>query len=793
MLSKVKIYLPYIIGLIIFSCIFFYPELQGKKLGTHDSVSWYGAAKELLIYQEKGEDIKWTNRVFSGMPLYSVGGNYYGNFLMNVYYKTLEIFPTQIVNLFLILSSLFFSLVLLRVDKRNALFLSLGFGVNTWIVDSLLASHSTKIIALALLALVFSGLISFIRNKDNKGLVALILGLLMAIGFNHVQIVYYGAIASAIMGISLFFIALKEKTLPDFFKRISIVLIGVCIAVLGNFSTLWVLKDYSKDTMRGGKTELIKNEANSTSKDGGLDINYAFSWSYTPKELFNFLIPDAMGGSSNYKVNPSKSKLAQAINREQVPMYWGEQPFTGAPNYIGAVLFFLAIFSFLYWDNKLKYVFGGVFLLFGVMGLGKNFLEINEFLFNHLPFYNKFRTPTMAFSMINLGAIIMIGMAFQNFLNNENDWEDKLKSLKKTGYVLGGLIIIGFLAISNAGYTSSQDNQMFQGSNEMLQLAIEDRQSFFKADLFRTLILFIITGGLFYFYIKKSINKNTFSLAIGVFLFLELWNVSNRYYDKDNFQKIDKIENLVPNESFNQYLQGDTSYYRIINTTTNVFNDNTDGYRYSNVGGYSPAKLYRYQDLIDLHLSKMNMPVLNMLNTKYFIVESNGQKLPQTNPDACGNSWFVNIVKFAKNANEEIDSIGTFNPKTTAWVDIRYKNETKFNGNIDPLSSIKLTKYHPENMEYEANSTSGGYAVFSEIWYRGNEDWNIYIDGKKEKMIRTNYLLRGVYIPAGKHKIEMKFTAEKLDFYKKMSQLATLILCILVGFILFKEYKTKSN
>jgi hypothetical protein len=334
---------------------------------------------------------------------------------------------------------------------------------------------------------------------------------------------------------------------------------------------------------------------------------------------------------------------------------------------------------------------------------------------------------------------------------------------------------------------------MFQGSSEMLQLAIEDRQSFFKADLFRTLILFIITGGLFYFYIKKSINKNTFSLAIGVLLFLELWNVSNRYYDKDNFQKIDKIENLVPNESFNQYLQGDTSYYRIINTTTNVFNDNTDGYRYSNIGGYSPAKLYRYQDLIDVHLSKMNMPVLNMLNTKYFIVESNGQKLPQTNPDACGNAWFVNEVKFAKNANEEIDSIGTFNPKTTAWVDIRYKNESNFNGNIDPLSSIKLTKYHPENMEYEANSTSGGFAVFSEIWYRGNEDWNIYIDGKKANMIRTNYLMRGVYIPAGKHKIEMKFTAEKLDFYKKMSQFATLVLCILVGFILFKEYKPKSN
>jgi hypothetical protein len=214
---------------------------------------------------------------------------------------------------------------------------------------------------------------------------------------------------------------------------------------------------------------------------------------------------------------------------------------------------------------------------------------------------------------------------------------------------------------------------------------------------------------------------------------------------------------------------GDTTHFRMINTTTNVFNDNTDGYRYSNIGGYSPAKLYRYQDLIDMHLSKMNMNVLNMLNMKYFVSEQNGEKVVQQNPDACGNVWFPKRIQYAKNANEEMDSIGVSNPKQTVWVDIRYQNEAKFDANPDTNASIYLSKYHPDHMEYISNSTKGGYAVFSEIWYRGNEEWNLYIDGKKEKMIRTNYLLRGAYIPAGTHKIEMKFEVSQLDLYKKIS------------------------
>jgi uncharacterized membrane protein YfhO len=294
-------------------------------------------------------------------------------------------------------------------------------------------------------------------------------------------------------------------------------------------------------------------------------------------------------------------------------------------------------------------------------------------------------------------------------------------------------------------------------------------------------------------YITSKIEKKWFLIVIGVIMIGELYIVSNRFYDKESFQKTNNIEDLIPNESYNQYMMNDTTHFRMINTTTNLFNDNTDGYRYSNVGGYSPAKLYRYQDLIDMHLGKMNMNVLNMLNTKYFVVDQNGQKVVQQNPDACGNVWFPNRVKFAKNANEEMDSIGVSNPKQTVWVDQRYEKETKFEANSDPNASIYLSKYHPHNMEYSSNSTSGGFAIFSEIWYRGNEDWKIYIDGKESKLIRTNYLLRGAYIPAGKHKIEMKFTQEKVAKYRNISLASGIILLILSIVFLLREVKNNNG
>lgn len=796
MIARLKEFMPYVLGFIIVSSMIFYPELQGKKLSAHDAVSWFESSKEWKDYQDKGESIYWTNRIFSGMPLFTVASDLSGNFFMIYFSKFMYSLPNNWAHLIAVFLCCFISLIFLKIDKRLAFILSIAFGLNTWILDSLWASHPTKILSLAYLFPVIAGLIGFMKYDRWLGLVFIMLGLTISIGYGHYQIIYYGVIINVILVLYFLYDSVIHKTLSAFVKKIGVLVLAVGIASATHLSSLLVINDYNKETMRGGKTELVKSEANSTSKDGGLDIDYAFSWSYCWPELMNFLVPDAMGGSSNYLLKTSKSEMAAMFHQDKdvgaTPVYWGIQPFTGAPNYLGAGIIFLLIFSMWYWQNTMKYVFLALLVLSMFMGLGKSFLGFNEILFNNLPLYNKFRTPTMAFSILNLISILTIGFAFNSFLSSDLDIKRLIKTLKNSAFTIVGLLILGFILISNEGYSSIQDEKMFQGSQQALNVATTERASLFKSDMFRSILIILLSIGAIYLYIKSTIKQQTLIIILGFIIFFDLYTVYRRYLDYDVFQKVKNTEDLIPNEPYNQFLEQDKSYFRMINyANQSVWNSNSDGYRFNNVGGYSPAKLYRYQDLIDVHLGKGNQAVLNMLNTKYIVVENQGQLIPQQNPNACGNAWFVSKVNFAKNANEEMDSIGTFDPKLTAWVDQRYKNETKYDGNTDPNARIELIKYHPENLEYKSSSTSGGFATFSEIWYKGNEDWKVYIDGKESKMIRTDYLLRGTYIPAGNHKIEMKFNVAKVHMYKNICMALTAIMLLLCGYILYREYKLR--
>lgn len=800
MIEKVKGYLPYIAGLFIVACIIFYPELQGKKLGAHDLVSWYESSKEWKDYNDKGESILWTNRIFSGMPLFTIAADISGNLVSKYFSKLVYALPHNISFLFFLFLCGFFSLILLNVNKKIAFICALALGLNTWVLDSLWASHPTKILSFAFMLPVYAGFIAYIKHNKLLGLIGVMLGINLSIAFGHYQIVYYGVLVCAILSIYFIVEAIKNNSVLEFLKKGLITLIFVALGALPNISSLLIIQDYNKETMRGGKSELVRPDSKSTGKEGGLDINYAFSWSYSFEELLNFLVPDATGGSNNYKVKTKNSKLAAAMNpneSEQVIqfLYWGLQPFTGAPNYLGVIVMFLFIFSLFYWKSKFKYILLGIFTLSLLMGLGKSFLSFNEILFDYLPLYNKFRTPTMSFSILNSIAIITIGLALTSFFARERSEEEAIKSLKYAVFTFLGILFLGFILITNSGYTSDNDLQTFAQNKEALDLAIEDRASFFKSDIFRTIILAAISILGLFFYIKNKFAQNHLFILLGILIFFDLWSVHKRYLSADVFHKVDKAEDLIPNEMYNQYLEQDKNHFRIFNTTSqSVFSDNSDGYRFNNVGGYSPAKLFRYQDLIDVHLTKGTMSVLNMLNTKYFVVDDQGQKIPQQNPDACGNVWFIKEVQFAKNANEEMDSIGTFNPKNTVWIDQRYKTETNYTINTDPNATISLTKYHPDKMEYQSKSETGGFVVFSEIWYKGNEDWKLYINGKPQKIVRVNYILRGAYIPAGSNKVEMKFLPSKLGNYLTIGYISSfvslLLLLVVIYLNFFKKDKT---
>ena len=784
MLNTVKGLFPYILGILLISSIIFYPELQGKKLGATDAVASIANGAELNKY---GPDIKWNGRVFSGMPYMGHGGG--KNYLIDAYNTILFSLPNNIAFLSILMLCGFFSLTIMNVDKRLAFVLSIALGLNTWILDSLWASHPTKIMSLAYILLTAAGLIGYLQYHKKRGLFYIMFGLTFAIANGHYQIIYYGLIICMVLALYFMIQYISQKKAVDFMKKSAWLLGVILIPVAIHMPKLYLDNRYNSETMRGGKTELVKPEANSTAADGGLDINYAFSWSYTVPELLNFMVPDALGGSSSRKMTTKDSKLAKAINpsarEQQLPMHWGIQPFTGAPNYLGVSVVFLFIFSMFYWKNKLKYPLLGLIILSAMMGLGRSFLAFNEILFNTLPLYNKFRAPTMAFSILNILTILVIGGGLHQAITADFDKERFKKSLWRAAGTALGLMVVGYFLVASGDFTSDNDLKIFGGNNDALRLAIQDRKSLLNSDMMRSFLLMTLVFAGLYAFLAGKLKNWMLITGLGLIIFLDLYTVYKRYLNYDIFKNANKAENLVPSSPFDAQLEGDTSYYRIFNTTNpNVFNENNDSYRHYSVGGYSPAKLFRYQDMIDVHLSKGSMPVFNMLNTKYFIVNQNDQPTAQLNPNACGNAWFVSQVQFAENANAEIDALSTFDPKTTAWVDARFKDQTTFTGNTDSTASITMVNYHPDHLTYSANSTSGGYAVFSEIWYKGNEDWKIYVDGQETKMIRTNYLLRGAYIPAGKHTVEMKFEIDGIQPIILAKNLASLLfLLIPIGLI----------
>lgn len=794
MLNTVKGLFPYILGLIFISAIIFYPELQGKRLGATDFMTVVSNSADIQKY---GQDTKWNSRVFSGTPYMGHGGG--KNYLVDAYNFVVYSLPNNFAFLSIFMLCGFFSLLILKVDKRLAFGLCLALGLNTWILDSLWASHPTKIMSLGYIMLTVSGLIGYLQYNKKTGLVYIMLGLLMAIGNGHYQIIYYGLIICVVLGLYYLVEYIRRGEIFGFTKKSLVLLAAVVLPLMIHIPKLYIDTRYNEETMRGGKSEIQKEGANSTAEGGGLDINYAFSWSYTVPELLNFIVPDAMGGSSSRKMSTKDSKLAKAINpsvREQsLPMYWGTQPFTGAPNYVGASVIFLFLFSMFYWKNKLKYPLLALIILSVFMGLGRSFMPFNQFLFENLPLYNKFRAPTMAFSILNILVILVAGAGLHQALIENFD---KVKFRKALWASLGtflGFLIVWYFLVSSGSFTGDNDARIFGGNNDALRLAIEDRKSLLNSDVFRAFMILAILAGVFFAYLSGKIKTWMLFVAMGIVVFLDLYTVYKRYLDYDIFKNVKNANNLIPTTPYDEALLSDTSYYRIFNTTNSgVFQDNNDSYKHHNIGGYSPAKLYRYQDMIDVHLSKGSMPVLNMLNTKYFIVDQNGQPTPQLNNQAMGHAWFVNEVKFAANATAEIDSLSTFDPGKTAWVDSRYKSETNFTGNRDSSASIVLTSFHPDHMVYKSSSSTGGYAVFSEIWYKGNVDWKLYIDGKEEKMVRTNYILRGAYIPAGNHTIEMKFHVAGVKPYVMMMNFAALLFILIpIGLIGWKYKESKKN
>lgn len=729
----------------------------------------------------------WTTKVFSGMPMFQIVNVTNTNVLDALMFMR-KFLPKSMWLLFLLLLGFYISLTLLGYNPQLGVLGALAFGLSTWFFLSIEAGHSTKIITASFIPPLLASILIIYKGKFLLGGVLAGLFTSLALMANHSQIVYYAIFLILTVVLVKLIQAVKEKQLPVFIKR-SFILLGFAIlGVLPNTSLLWTTYDYSHETIRGGKSELTKPE---TTQSTGLDIDYAMPWSYGKAETINLLIPGAFAGGAALDENSEtyQSLLQKGVPKNQalsyvknLPLYYGNQPFTAGSSYMAAAIIFLFLMLFFISTSNLIWVYLAVIIISVIFSWGNNFLIVNEFFFNNFPLYNKFRTPSMWLVLSMMIVVLGAVSALKIILETKEPLPKIKKGLIYTFSILGGFSILTWLFGGEFfTFEGSYDNQIAESGVDITTL-IDDRISLLKSDALRTFVILGLFFGLIWMIIHDKIKNVTLIYScLAILIVGDLWMVGERYLNDDDFSKATSFEKSIRPTQADLQILNDKSYFRVFNQTVSTFNDNNTSYFHNSVGGYSAAKLIRYQDLIENQLAKGNMNVFNMLNTKYFITGQKGQEIAQQNPSACGAAWFVENIKWVKNADEEMAALTDFLPQTTVLIDERFKNDlANFTPNNSAQNKIELTTFHPDRMVYSTKANTVNYAVFSEIWYKGNEDWKAYIDGVETKFQRVNYLLRGLKIPEGQHEIVFEFHPKIYYLGSKITLFSSIIFVLLL-------------
>jgi hypothetical protein len=791
---NLKTFLPHIYAvLIIITVLFIYfsPVLQGKEIKQDDIIRHKAMSKELVDYREKyNEEALWTNSMFGGMPAFQISVLYKSNLIQYIHKFILKTFPKGMGIIFLLIIGFYLFLVSLKMNNWISLIFSLAFGFSTYFLISLAAGHNSKLTATAYMAVVMVGIVFAYRKNKWLGASLTALALSLQIGVNHPQITYYFLFVILAYAILEFISAYKNKLLKQFFVTSGILIVAGLISIGPNISRLWSTYEYSKETIRGGKSELTSNDKKQGS---GLDLDYAMSWSYGIPETFTLLIPDFYGSASAAALDKNSETYKTLVQKgvppkqaenyiKHLPLYWGDQPFTSGPVYVGAILVFLFVLGLFIVKNNLKWWLLSVTVIGIVFSWGKNFLLINELMFDYFPLFNKFRSPSMWLTLACFAIPVMAALTLQTIFNEKEKINQK--AVLNAFYIVGGVTL--FFALFGGSlfdFTAASDNNLAQ-QGWPVDALMADRASMMKTSAFKSFILISIAFALIWFFIKSKLSNNVLITVLALLIIGDLWMEDKKYLNEEHFINKRDYKNLFAPDAADQMILADKSLdYRVLNLTVNPFTDAMTSYFHKSVGGYHGAKLIRYQDLIERQLSKNNMQVLNMLNTKYFIVpnKQSGGRMAQMNPQALGNAWFVNTIKWVDNADEEMASLDNFNPKNEVIIDKRYKEKVNENISLNG-SSIKLTDYKPNHLTYKANVTDdNAFAVFSEIYYEGGDkDWKTYIDGKEYEHIRVNYVLRGMNIPKGEHVIEFKFWPRSYFEGEKYSLLFSIIIILVV-------------
>lgn len=823
--------LPHIIAIIVFIILGFAycnPVLQGESVNQSDMTQVEGMAHESKEYYKKtGERPLWTNSMFGGMPTYLIYTGPSANKVSFLNRVTTLWLPEPVNMLFIAMLGMYFLLCVLGFNYWVRLFGAVGYGFSSYNVILIATGHITKMMTMAWMAPVLAGVILVYRGKYIFGGVITALSTALLIYNNHFQVMYYTILMLAFLVISELIRCLKTKKWNRFIIASAICLAAAVLAVLPAMDNLLITKEFTSYTTRGSHSELTLQKAgNQEVEKGGLDIDYAYQWSFGKLETFSILVPNIYGGPPPSDDFLSNSKTVQALSQVGVGqqqaaglanylLYWGPQPPT-TPVYFGALICFLFILSFFLVKSKHKWWILAVTLLAILMAWGKNFPILNDFLFYHLPLYNKFRAPSMTMVIAQLTFVWMACWALNEVIATKTPSKELWDGLKKAFYVSVGILILLWVIQAMAGYTAGGQeleqklaSVIGTGNPEAInQLKTKingpitaDRASLLHKDVFRSLVLIGLFFVALWALIKGKIKPIPFYIIAGILLLIDLMQVDHRYLNNNNYTFSDDYAQIIqPTPADQQILQDRDPDYRVLNLASNTFNEATTSYFHKSVGGYSPAKLWRYQDLIDYQIvpemqriigelqSKKEMdssvaqifnssPVLNLLNTRYFIINPNGA--PIRNNAALGNAWFVQNIEWVPNANEEMTAMKQFNPGRTAVLNQSYKNTINAASfQVDSGAFIHLTQYTPNLLKYESVNGQNGLGLFSEIYYPAG--WKAFIDGKETPILRVDYAFRGIMIPAGKHQIEFRFHPDTFFTGLKLSGISSVILILLV-------------
>ena len=806
--KKIFTHVAIIVICLVVAIAYFYPVLQGKVVYQGDILSSQAMNYEQdQYYKSTGEYTHWTPGMFSGMPSYQTHIEPQHSVFITIKESLLMRnlgWERSIAVLFLYLLGFYICLVALGVNPWISLIGAIAFGLGSYNIIIVEAGHITKAWAISMMAPILAGMVMAFRRKYIWGGILFTLALGLQITFNHIQITYYTVLMAGILGLVYFIYAIKKKTMKQFLIGVGVLIIGSFFVLAANSRHLIVNQEYAKYTMRGGSEISVTPEdlyhdgepKSIAGEKSGLNIDYAYNWSYDKGETFTILIPGFYGGGSDEKVS-KKSEFYKNFRSEHAPLYWGDQPFTSGPVYFGAIIVFLFVFGlFVVKGPERWWLLIAAFLAI-LMSWGKNLGWFNGFLFDNLPYYNKFRTPSMSLVIANVAMVILAMLAlkavFEKKSENVTDQRFLNRALYFSAGVTGGLCLLFVLFAGSFSYSGLSDQQMAvqYGSNWQQHIEpalVADRKAMLRGDSFRSFALIAIAGVMIWLFINKKIKKAWPVVAvIAALVVFDLWGVDKRYLNENNFVSKNQFA-LYPSQDDIAIDQaaaevGDIDY-RVLDMAHNTFNDAKPSAFHHQIGGYHAAKLRRYQDLIDFYISRhINMNVLNMLNARYLVVpDGKGGSAVQRNMYALGNAWFVNDIQLVSNANEEILALNKFNPADTAIVGADFAKFVEGKElSRDSNSTIEMlhqTPYNPDYVAYKTHTAKDQLAVFSEIYYA--PDWRAYIDGQPAEYLRVNYILRAMVVPAGDHTIEFRNEAPTQHKWDKITIASSIVLVVVI-------------